>query len=244
MKLIFSSFGIGSKRTTRLSPAIFDRMPPAVFSGSRQQFQPDFSALLLAEQIVVDDETLSKLEKHEWVLFSDYGKLLRRLDKEGYLQVEDYSGVLAGEQDLLDQQLENDLAQIDSYDEVAIASSHAWNETFKTFRKQIPKHLLDGDLDDLTERAHEVAHEMLVHEDRSNRIRAHEISKWRHIQAGAPRLEHFLYEKDYPSIERSTHMNPGTSRQNGDNPEHPKDKLLEQYLLPYFEYTNAKHHAF
>ncbi len=214
MKLIFSSFGIGNKRTTQLSPTFFDRMPPAVFSAKRQQFQPDFSALLLAEKIVIDGETLSSLERHDRVVFSDYGQVLRRLDREGFLQIEDYSGILAAKGEQLDRALKEDLTHSESYRDIAAESISAWQETFYTFKKGLPEELVNNPSVEV-------------------RARLNEVSHWRHVHANSL--------AKHVSLRRACELTAKDRvRDNHMHIVNPYDaELFEELLSPYLEYTNA-----
>ena len=111
MELLITSYGIAAQD---YNPAgLFYRMPPVSMAKRFTPdfgFQPDYSALLLCDRIVIDTETLDRLLRGAYhAAYKSTAELLTALHSEGFLRVEDFSAKLKQKDDLLSEMLQADL---------------------------------------------------------------------------------------------------------------------------------------
>lgn len=139
MRILLTSFGISESlfRTEdsfpgafRLSPedrpwahvhgvsvnrSLFDRMPPVDMRSIPNLFLPDYASLLLAEQILMDQESFRSLQSAAHPLFSKLADALGALHEAGHITLVDYQGALQRDRELLENMLELDMRILDEW---------------------------------------------------------------------------------------------------------------------------------
>lgn len=159
MDLILSSFGIGPNRTDSFSPLFFDRMPPALFCNRKQQFVPDFGALLVAENIILDTATSEALGKGKSQLFKGYSEVLRVLTGEGLVRTEDYSAILHDRKSDLESAIASDLEHGLDLLPVLRQSTEKWHKALSLMRDDPFREILN---EELRENQHEFSMHMHI----------------------------------------------------------------------------------
>ncbi|WP_415404119.1 hypothetical protein [Tateyamaria sp. SN3-11] len=137
MRTFLSSFGISGRRSVSLTNDYFSRMPPAVFSTKHRDFVPDFSAILLSSELIVDADTLDRLNRTESAQFSRYAAILHDLKQEGIVQAVDYSSIISERADLLEQIMTKDLKRAWEYEDAFSESLTEWIAHLNLFEDEI-----------------------------------------------------------------------------------------------------------
>ena len=142
MKLILPSFGLSHiTRKNKEIKDFFYRMPPVSLSQIYQKFTPDYSALLLAEKLIIDKQTYETLTSGYHRTFSDVSNIIRALNDEGFLQIEDFEKVIQNNEALLKQMLKRDLRDLDLWIKPLNESVNNWRNFTELFSDNLRKEI-------------------------------------------------------------------------------------------------------
>ena len=167
MKVLLTSFGFtneryhlgsiygsyGYKHADRVE---FHRLPPFSIAEIERHFEPDYSLLLLCDEVIVDTRTMEALknpheswiltenrkeqiattESGDWVIaaYKSLYDTLRILHDEGFVSIVDYNAILQDKSDVLDAMLAEDLKQLSIWVNPLIESLHVWSQYVDALR--------------------------------------------------------------------------------------------------------------
>lgn len=127
---MLSSFGLSHTKLDDEGKAnAFYRMPPVSLTQSNNQFIPDYTVLLLCDQIVLDEETFERLNDSNLPSsFRTVAEVTQNLYKEGFIQLQDFSGIVKEKQQLLERMLEQDVKYLDWWLDPYEESVQIWHK--------------------------------------------------------------------------------------------------------------------
>lgn len=174
MKLLLTSFGLSHlQRREQDNPDVFYRMPPVSMSQFSQEFLPDYSALLLADEIIVDAKSYERLLKGSHRSYGTVAILLKMLRDEGFVRLEDFDAIVESNRPLLERMLERDLKELDSWVVPLKESVSVWRGFFDELRGTLREDIVRGRTSDSTGPGH-FGDAALFHEF------AHHTAHWMH----------------------------------------------------------------
>jgi hypothetical protein len=137
MELIFTSFGL-----SHLPLHVpFFRLPPFDLST----LKPDYTALLLCDQLIFDGESFERLSDKNISALSGYSQMaevIKALHAEGFVRVEDFSAVVDENRELLETMLERDLKMLDLWAPPLKESIQIWQNFIEANDRSVVDRLL------------------------------------------------------------------------------------------------------
>jgi hypothetical protein len=136
MKLLLTSFGVGQDFVdnvvlgAHMAPQyseVFYRMPPVSMHQSVRVFRPDYSVLILADKLVLDDATFDLLQERRGP-YRLVAEAVLALHKEGFIELKNYSHVLDENAALLGAMIENDLQSPKQWESAFERSVAIWHQ--------------------------------------------------------------------------------------------------------------------
>jgi hypothetical protein len=100
---------------TAIARTIFHRMPPVDMRSTDNYFMPDYAALLLCEEVTLDEASFMLLTEQPHRLYAKVAETMKALRAEGFIQLVDFSHILRENQALLQRMLENDLGMLNQW---------------------------------------------------------------------------------------------------------------------------------
>ncbi len=132
MDLIFTSYNISNQKIGHSEAGdYFFRMPPVSMTTFNGVFVPDYEILLLADRLILDQQSIEELSKHKTGLYSEVASTLKILHSEGFIKTIDFESVLHAKKDLLSQMVENDLKDIEKWVPILNDSKSIWEKFYK-----------------------------------------------------------------------------------------------------------------
>ncbi len=129
MKLLLTSFGLSHAQwRSAENPDLFYRMPPVSMSRATHAFSPDYAVLLLADTIILDKATYERLLANHHHSYAHVATMLRALHDEGFVTLEDFDTAIEPHRKLLDEALQRDLKQLDTWIVPLKESARQWQE--------------------------------------------------------------------------------------------------------------------
>ncbi|HUP61992.1 MAG TPA: hypothetical protein VNA69_16415 [Thermoanaerobaculia bacterium] len=120
MDAMLTSFGLTpSSVTSDRRGSIFDRMPPAALDLTGQYLTPDYAVLLVCDHLVMDSEAFDRLTHDRHWSYNAIAEVIRALEAEGFLRLEDYSTRVVRAKTRIEQNVSTALELSD------------WNKTFE-----------------------------------------------------------------------------------------------------------------
>ena len=160
MNLMLTSFGIDQDSSKikssmgyrgRLSSddiySPFYRMPPVNMNVIKENFKPDYSILLLCDKVVMDELSFKYLKDNPHPLYANIAETFRHLNKEGFIELLDFSSILDDNHDLLQKMLFHDLENIAQWITPLRESSSIW----KKFLKNCTENIFKNDINEADE---------------------------------------------------------------------------------------------
>lgn len=148
MKLILTSFGL-SHLTGRSDENrnLFYRMPPVSMTHINQNFMPDYSTLLLADKVIIDQQTYDRLLEGRHELFGDVSEMIRMLHGEGFVQIENFEKIISDNKETLQSILKTDLKELDLWVKPLKEAICTWSSFFHRFDSKLRNELPENDLE-------------------------------------------------------------------------------------------------
>jgi hypothetical protein len=115
---------------------IFYRMPPVNMRAMHIRFMPDYATMLLAQKLVMDEESYDALVGKPHPIYADVAEAIKELKTAGFVELTNFRAALARNSELLSTMLENDLRSIDPWVEPLQQSIQRWCE-FSTYVREI-----------------------------------------------------------------------------------------------------------
>jgi hypothetical protein len=122
-RLILTSFG-ATHLATSGSPEFFYRMPPADMSENARSLRPDYAALLVAEQVVIDTQSYLRLRTN--AAFAEFRDTIDALMKEELVVLEDFDAIIHRNSPLLGLMLRGDLVNPELWNLALDTSTARW----------------------------------------------------------------------------------------------------------------------
>jgi hypothetical protein len=105
----------------------FRRMPPLDMRSMANGFAPEYSLLILCDKLVFDAFSFEYLtEQMNLPVFEPVGRTLALLKREGFLELRDYTSILAENSSLLARMTQNDLQSTGQWSGAMRSSSRIW----------------------------------------------------------------------------------------------------------------------
>jgi len=226
MKILLTSFGLSHLKRKNENNDLFHRMPPVSISSVNQMFMPDYSVLLLAEKIILDNQTYYKLMTDYHYSYSYTAEMIRALYDEGFVQVENFDAVINKNKRLLETMLDRDLRELSIWIKPLEDSAAAWREFCKQIPATIREDLNKGELQD-----ENITYEQIT-EDKDKQRQMRKIAHWLHDNASLYEYKYHNPLKSHWLLEEAIHSS--TLRE---KPEHRE--ALKKHLSEYLSYINA-----
>lgn len=150
MKMLLTSFGLSHLQRLEHdnNPDVFYRMPPVSMSQFSQHFLPDYSVLLLADEIILDEKSYDRLVRESHWSYGTMALMLKMLRDEGFIRLEDFGAIVKDNRRLLEQMLEKDLKELDSWVSPLKDSLGIWENFIKdirgSFREEVVGAVFEG----------------------------------------------------------------------------------------------------
>lgn len=120
--------------------SLYDRMPPVEMRELHSAFTPDYATLLLADKIVMDEQSFSRLQFSSHPLYRTVSETLRSLHREGHVELVDFESTLRAHEGVLQTMLEFDMRVLDEWVRPLRNSLATWTQfaqqTQKRFREE------------------------------------------------------------------------------------------------------------
>jgi len=141
MQILLTSFGLSHvPRRAEARPDAFYRMPPVSISQMTRDFMPDYSVLLLAEQIILDSNTYERPLSGRNRAYGTVALMIRMLHDEGFVRLEDFDAIVQEHRSLLEAVLEKDLRDLDGWVPALRESFAAWRGFLESMRESRLSH--------------------------------------------------------------------------------------------------------
>jgi hypothetical protein len=138
MDLIFTSFGVSHlPQRARRPTDVFYRMPPASLDISGSALVPDYAVLLLADRIVIDETAYDLLLRDRHDSYRQVALMVKVLTDEGFVRLENFDRIVASNRGLLNDMLERDLKELDSWVNPLKESIKAWSRFLEGVRDPV-----------------------------------------------------------------------------------------------------------
>jgi hypothetical protein len=126
MKLLLTSFGISDREKSDVDDSIFRYMPPVSTTCVKNRFLPDYPSLLLADKLVVDENSFDFLTNRPHWSYSMVSEAFKVLKEEGFIELANFNEHLASNALLLDKMLDHDLKILEEWVEPFNKSLDIW----------------------------------------------------------------------------------------------------------------------
>jgi hypothetical protein len=128
MKILLTSYGLGWDVVGYNSlPERIDGVPPLSFKQSSSEYIPDFSVLLLCENLVMNETTFNMIIENRWGRFSEsYSKAFQALKDEGFITLKKFYTEIRDNSDTLKRMLDRDLKHLDVWMSALKESCDIW----------------------------------------------------------------------------------------------------------------------
>src|ERR1700722_13673737 len=106
----------------------YAQMPPVDMRSFSNHFMPDYATILLADKIIMDEESFDRLVSRPHTLYSHVAKAVKELHRSGFVQLENYRAILLRREPLLAKMLELDLEALDPWIAPLKESLETWRK--------------------------------------------------------------------------------------------------------------------
>lgn len=115
MKLMFTSFDVPYlnlnlySHYSQSNQSIFHQMPPVRMTVKNKRFEPDYTALLLCDKIILDETSFDLLKSRPHPAYKLVSETMNALYWEGFIELVDFNDILQRRRDQLKEMIINDL---------------------------------------------------------------------------------------------------------------------------------------
>ena len=147
MKLMLTSYGLSHLTCTAddaEETESFHGRPPLSMSQFGGMLVPEYSVLLLCDHVVMERQSFEMIVAEQDWTYYQYKETLQVLQSEGFLQLEDFRGVVESKERLLQDVLDRDLANVEQWIEPLKESESIWKAFVENCHDDERGRLLDA----------------------------------------------------------------------------------------------------